>query len=165
MTKEQLYEKFMRDSNAIEGEFENFPMSAYGPIFRSGSLHPNDIEAVKYAIKSKGRDIEGIHVIVGQYLNEEWVGRWRLCNVRVGSYRAPDWRQIPDLMKEYWEKFPSLKSWEAHNEFEKIHPFQDLNGRVGRILWLVKALKEGYNFSIPFLQSYYYQTLDRFEKK
>jgi len=33
-----------------------------------------------------------------------------------------------------------MNSWEAHNKFEAIHPFQDLNGKVGRLIWLSKAI-------------------------
>ena len=52
-----------------------------------------------------------------------------------------------------------------HAEFEKIHPFQDGNGRVGRLI----ALKECLRFNIvPFLiedskKTFYYQGLSEWE--
>lgn len=167
MTKDQVLEKFMRESNAIEGELEYLPFVNPGgwPVQR-GRLNNGDITACKEFLKLKKLDIDAIldlHARLGKYLKQEWVGRFRLCNVRVGSYLAPDWREVPELMKKYMEEFPSMPSWKAHNEFEKIHPFQDLNGRTGRLLWLWKARNEQYNFSIPFLQAYYYQTLNRYE--
>jgi Fic family protein len=71
---------------------------------------------------------------------------------------------VPDLMDNFIKVLPILDSWETHNKFEKIHCFTDLNGRVGRLIWLRKAIDEGYNFEIPFLQMYYYQTLQHYEK-
>jgi Fic family protein len=55
-----------------------------------------------------------------------------------------------------WDK---MDSYEAHVRFEKIHPFQDGNGRIGRAIWLKKALNEGYDYRISFLHKFYYQTL------
>ena len=104
-------------------------------------------------------DILTLHSFVGMYLEKRWVGGWRDCDLTVGKYEPPSWKFVPGLMQKYIEDFPELKSWEAHNRFEKIHPFQDLNGRVGRLIWLSKAVDEGYDFQIPFLQMYYYQTL------
>lgn len=52
-----------------------------------------------------------------------------------------------------------------HAEFEKIHPFQDGNGRVGRLI----ALKECLRFNIvPFLiedskKTFYYRGLSEWE--
>ncbi len=141
------WEKFMLESNRIEGE---------------DRLNPSDESAFWFATEIIGWNIEDIllvHEYLGKYLKKDWVGKWRNRNVRVGSYFPPKWMEVPDLMTEYFIKLPNLKSWEAHNQFEAIHPFQDLNGRVGRLIWLNKAINEGYDFSIPFLQKYYYQTL------
>lgn len=142
------WQKFMRESNKIEGE---------------DRLNPNDRTAFDLALKGieSLKDILLIHEALGSYLHEPWVGEWRECNVRVGSYYPPQFREIPFLMKQFIIDFPDYDSHQAHNHFETIHPFRDLNGRVGRLIWLSKAIKEGYNFSIPFLQKYYYQTLAR----
>ena len=54
-----------------------------------------------------------------------------------------------------------------HAEFEKIHPFQDGNGRVGRLI----ALKECLRFNIvPFLiedskKAFYYRGLSEWENE
>ena len=141
------YRKFMLDSNRIEGE---------------DRINPGDDLAIRTMLLSD-RIIKDnvllVHSILGKYLDKDWVGEWRTCNVRVGNYFPPQHINVPYLMDEYFEKLPMMNAWTAHNEFEKIHPFQDLNGRVGRLIWLNKALIEGYDYSISFLQLYYYQTL------
>lgn len=64
-------------------------------------------------------------------------------------------------MRAFWRTLPKLDAWEAHNRFQKIHPFEDLNGRTGRLIWLHKAIDEGYTGRIGFLHAYYYATLSR----
>ena len=141
------YEKFMLESNAIEGET---------------GLNPGDRKAFNLSITRDIKSMEDIlliHKTLTEHLNVDWSGKWRDCNVSVGDYVAPHYNTVPNIMKFYLELLPRLGSWKAHNDFEKIHPFQDFNGRVGRLIWLNKVLKEGYNFGTPFLQKYYYQTL------
>jgi len=149
--KTSVIEKFMLESNRIEGE---------------DRLNPGDVEAVEYALSMKILtiyDLFTIHSLLGEYLKKEWVGRFRQVTIRVGDdIRFPNPYAVPVLMENYMKDFKKLDSWVAHNRFEKIHPFRDLNGRMGRIIWLTKALKEGYNFGIPFLHMYYYQCLERY---
>ena len=140
------HKKFMLESNKIEGE---------------NRINPGDLEALEMMIM---QDISEatvllVHSLLGQYLGKDWVGKYRTCEVTVGSYRPPFSYQVQDAMNTYFKESPYMNSWQAHNKFEKIHPFRDLNGRVGRLIWLNKAIKEGYDFSISFLQKYYYQTL------
>jgi len=143
------WNKFMLESNTIEGE---------------PRVNPKDEWAVGYVINAgltEVKDFLYVHENLTQHLKVPWGGVFRECDVRIGSTIPPDPRQIPRLMEDFCKSLPKLKSFEAHNAFEMIHPFQDFNGRMGRLLWLSKALSEGYNFEIPFLQKYYYQTLDR----
>lgn len=152
MTRDDLIKKFMLESNQIEGE---------------DRLNPNDSIAYEMALTGIHtlNDIIQIHRTIGSYIAADWVGRLRKCNVRVGHYIAPTWQKVPHLMEDFIEELPTLNSWKAHNEFEKIHPFEDLNGRVGRLIWLSKAINEGYSGKLPFLQTYYYQTLNNYDRK
>jgi Fic family protein len=143
------YTQFMVESNAIEGET---------------GLNPMDIrvmnKVVSHGIKNETRLLE-IHGLLTQHLNVRWSGKYRDCQVFVGKAVPPAPAALPYKMKEFFERLPRLSSWEAHNVFECIHPFQDFNGRTGRLIWLSKALGEMKNpFNLPFLRHYYYQTIE-----
>jgi len=143
--------QFMRESNRIE---------------RERRINPGDLNAARMAINTGIdylADILNIHSILGRHLNKKWVGKLREVDVRVGPYTPPSHEEVPKLMEKYCADLMFMDSWTAHNEFQKIHPFRDLNGRVGRLIWLARAVEEGYKGTIPFLQMYYYQTLEKFE--
>src|SRR6267154_4817348 len=89
-------------------------------------------------------------------------------NVRVGNYVAPmGGRNIKIEMMHIVDKLNKAKlgihdnPWKIHVEFEHLHPFMDGNGRTGRAIWAWHMLKLGmYPFALPFLQRFYYQTLE-----
>lgn len=69
----------------------------------------------------------------------------------IAVYLAPPAAEIPKLMKQLLnyinsqkEKIVPIKASLGHLSFEKIHPFVDGNGRVGRLLFQAVLAKEGY---------------------
>jgi len=77
----------------------------------------------------------------------------------VAVYVSPAPTQIPSLLDRLLdyiiddkEKFPLITAFIAHLIFEKIHPFMDGNGRVGRLLIFIILKSKGYHFglTIPF---------------
>lgn len=100
---------------------------------------------------------------------KDWfaVGEYKRLPNEVGGNEttAPEkvHREIKTLLKEYNSK--KNKTFEdiidLHQRFEAIHPFQDGNGRVGRLIMFKECLANGY---VPFiiteeLKMYYYRGL------
>lgn len=67
-------------------------------------------------------------------------GEYRDYLIRVGGYLAPDWQDVKRLMNQFIRFINTKKmnpiefSARIHYRFEKIHPFGDGNGRIGRLL-------------------------------
>ena len=91
-------------------------------------------------------------------------GRFRQYLVRVGPYVAPQWNEIERLMEQLTSFVndsklnPAEVAARAHYMFEKIHPFGDGNGRIGRLLMNYLLWRNGYPILIieyKRRQSYY----------
>jgi len=99
-------------------------------------------------------------------------GQCRNYLVRVGPYVAPDWREVKKLMKQLItfvnesQLNPVELAARAHYMFEKIHPFGDGNGRIGRLLMNWVLWKNGYPMIIIEYakRKSYYKALQKTEE-
>ena len=122
---------------------------------------PNEIQEVKNAVQAyelllelnpyEEADLLRAHrLMMSDLVNRN--GKYR--NDGVGIFNgnevvhiAPPAERVPFLMQDLFEwlknsdAHPLIKSCVFHYEFEFIHPFQDGNGRIGR-LWQTVILKE-----------------------
>lgn len=123
--------------------------------------NPNEIKEVKNSIQAydlllilnpyNEKDLLKAHKLMMQDLVER-NGKYRTDGVGIFDgekvvHIAPAASRVPELMFDLFEWLktsdvhPLIKSCVFHYEFEFIHPFQDGNGRMGR-LWQTVILKE-----------------------
>lgn len=78
-------------------------------------------------------------------------------------------KEIKKLLKTYNQnKAKTLSDIIAfHYEFEKIHPFQDGNGRIGRLIMFKECLRNGITPFIIYddLKAFYYRGLNEWENE
>lgn len=137
----------------------------------------NHFRAIDYIIdKTDGKlteeYIKHLHFILKSGTSDErkeWfrVGDYKLLPNEVGGNDTvmPEnvHNEIQALLKEYnGKEHPSFEDIiDFHHRFESIHPFQDGNGRVGRLIMFRESLRLGY---VPFiitdeLKMFYYNGL------
>ena len=169
MSKDWKLEKeFLFESNKIEREYSKEALE-------------DSIIAWDWAKKQKGHTnkklILGIHKRLMKRLNPRIAGKFRKVGVGVmvkGVFKeAIHWNEIKDELNQLCNQgiYPvfsesMIKSW--HIQFEHIHPFEDGNGRTGRILMNLQRLKE----RLPLLiihegkeQMEYYKWFKKGEKR
>jgi Fic family protein len=98
------------------------------------------------------------------------IGDWKRLANEVGGVQTTKPENVEPEMQELNNWYASAdeiqfeKIVEYHYRFEKIHPFQDGNGRVGRLIMFRECLRNGI---IPFIiderhKQYYYRGLREF---
>lgn len=116
-----------------------------------------------------------LHQMLLGGINDSYAGRLRKAGeyVRVGSHIAPAPDQVERLLEALIDEFLSSHDQYFlnniayfHAEFERIHPFCDGNGRIGRVLINLQLAGLGYPPVIVRNKSKrteYYPQLVRFE--
>ena len=106
---------------------------------------------------------------------KDWfaIGEYKKLPNEVGGRKTAQPEQVSGIMKQLLKQYSSTakKTLEEiiafHADFETIHPFQDGNGRIGRLIMLKECLK---NNIVPFiisddLKMFYYRGLHEWNKE
>lgn len=128
------------------------------------------IDHVKTELNEKF--IKELHFILKSGTSDskkDWfaVGDYKKFPNEVRNMKTPLPEEVDNLMKDLLKEYNSKKEktfediLDFHVQFERIHPFQDGNGRIGRLIMFKEGLK--YNI-VPFiiednLKIFYYRGL------
>lgn len=185
---QRFTEEFVYNTNAIEGS--SVQRQHVPEILERREVHDLDeletkgVAKAVYHIKSAKEDLslnlmkklhricfKGSKGFAGQFRNVEVVVRNSKGEILHQGVPVPQLHTaLKDMVswyKENKQKFkPLVLAAIIHNQFEYIHPFQDGNGRVGRLLLNFILLKNKYlpiNITLED-RSEYYRTLQEYQK-
>ena len=172
-TKGGIYHRIQIDltynSNHIEGSILTHDQTRY--IFETntigiteGTVNVDDIietknhfRAIDYIIDNTGGKLTEAFIKRLHYLLKSGTSDERKARFRVGDYK-----KLPNEVGGN----DTVEPENIHTEIKALHPFQDGNGRVGRLIMFRECLRFGY---VPFiitdeLKMFYYNGLRNWPK-
>lgn len=151
--KEEIAIAFTYNTNAIEGS--TITLEESREIIHD-KIAPNkplkDIKETEAHAKVFLQMLEKIEKISNELLlrwhkeifgetKSDIAGKFRDYPVRIWNHVAPDWQDVKNLMNKlikFYNENGKINAVELaariHYKFEKIHPFGDGNGRIGRLI-------------------------------
>ena len=134
------------------------------------------IDSANYALSEAF--IKQLHLVLKTGTSDSrktWfaVGDYKRLENEVGGKETAKPDEVGPAMKTLLKKYNLAKGKsleeiiEFHYEFEKIHPFQDGNGRIGRLIMFKECLRNGI---VPFIiedgiKEYYYRGLKEWKNE
>lgn len=162
--------RYIFETNTIS--IENEVINVDDIIETTNHFRCIDLIIDKAKIELSERFIKELHFILKNGTSDsrkDWfsVGDYKKLPNEVGNMKTPLPEEVDHLMKELLLEYniKQKKTFEDildfHVQFERIHPFQDGNGRIGRLIMFKECLK--YNI-VPFiiednLKMFYYRGL------
>ena len=183
-----VYDEYHLELNMYDGLSEDI-LGNYAGYLAQAKLHeaegktiPSlqqqvaDLETDKAALTEKF--IKELHLILKNGTSDsrkDWfaVGDYKKLPNEVGGMETALPEEVADRMKKLLSEYNNKKEktfddiLDFHVKFERIHPFQDGNGRVGRLIMFKECLK--YNI-VPFiiednLKMFYYRGLKEWDNE
>jgi Fic family protein len=120
--------------------------------------------------------ILSLHKMLMSNIRDEIAGRFRKDDeyVRVGSHIAPAPKEINESLEKMLSEYNATsheniikRIAELHLAFEYLHPFNDGNGRIGRVINNYLLMREGFvPINIKFIdRRKYYDAFKEFDEK
>ena len=157
MIKEEI--EFLKESNYIENEYSDKALQDSKQAWNFAKKHRHNKIDLSF--------IKNIHLELMRRLNSRIAGQIRDCDVWVGGRKCFEPKKIRLLLQDWCAgancPFNEIIAEEyikkSHIRFEHIHPFEDGNGRTGRILMNVQRLNAG----LPILIIYDKEKLEYYK--
>jgi Fic family protein len=162
---------FLLNSNKSEGstakqeDYENFKKNKKPKTLKEIEVF-NSYAAMNYAFspafKWDQKSIKKVHALLLNRISPEIAGQFKKQDIVVFNQETTPWKEVRSKMTELlqWFKeqkktaYPPKLALEFHHRFEAIHPFEDGNGRVGRLMLNAYLLEHGYMPVIFFTQNH-----------
>lgn len=159
---EEISIAFTYNTNAIEGSTITLsetreilqsnlaPKKSLNEIFETKNHSKVFLNSLKESKKITQDLLLEWHLEIFKDSNSQIAGKFRDYQVRVGNYYPVEFMEIHNLLKQLEVYIKNSKihivelAGRVHYLFEKIHPFGDGNGRVGRILMNYILWHSGY---------------------
>ncbi len=117
-----------------------------------------------------------LHKMLIENIRDDIAGRFRKDGewVRVGSHIAPDPKEVVERLEKTLADYYAasheniiMRIARLHLAFEYTHPFNDGNGRIGRVINNYLLIREGFvPINIKFIdRENYYEAFKEFDKK
>lgn len=126
----------------------------------------NSLTALRFVFSKKMKwnikSLKILHTLLFDHLAPEMAGKFKKENVIINNESTTDWKlskkELQNLLQWFLKNkkkyYPPLLALEFHHRFERIHPFLDGNGRIGRLLFNAFLLQSGYMPVIFFSENH-----------
>ena len=138
---------FIRESNRIEG-IEREP-------------YQKEVAALERFLRLETIEVWDLELLVETFQPGARLRDKPEMNVQVGNHIAPQGgSEIRSALEAILQTTQNGASpYQAHRDYEAVHPFTDGNGRSGRALWLWMMHRNHGGAPLGFLHTFYYQAL------
>ena len=151
MTRAQV-EDLVERRQASGDLVENLEVDGYARAADWAYQHARDYQGVPIAVLSELHKLAlGPTWAVAPPVSRDAPGAWRRGGVKIRSVQVPMPALIPAELDnwsrstaELEQRHPLVHAADHHAWFERIHPFVDGNGRVGRLVLNFMLLQHGY---------------------
>jgi Fic family protein len=144
MPSEEKINRFLKESNAIEGVFDAQSLldakDAWTYLRNQKIMTSTAMKKVHAVLmQNQGAWEESMLPIARSQM-----GKFRTFAVYIGGKTAMNYKKVPGEVGYWCKEMMTSNNWKGmHVEYERIHPFADGNGRTGRMFMNWHRLRLG----------------------